>query len=114
MPVTIDLNQSFALGIYHIDVKWIKTRESVEPSEIIKLLKQDKNELNKALGISTAILENENEKESDSENNLSTRGSDSASADTERSDTEENEFFYRPLKKTTRNKGKIYFRAKNC
>ena len=45
MLVTYLLKPEFRMN--HIDVKWIKTRDSVEPNEIIKLLKQDKAAFNK-------------------------------------------------------------------
>ena len=45
MLVTYLLKPEFRM--YHIDLKWIKTRDSLEPNEIIKLLKQDKAVFNK-------------------------------------------------------------------
>ena len=45
MLVTYLLKPEFRM--YHIDLKWIKTRDSLEPNEIIKLLKKDKAAFNK-------------------------------------------------------------------
>ena len=96
--------------MYHIDVKWIKTRDSVEPNEIIKLLKQDKTAFNKVLA--AVVTDSNNESvDSETERDLSLRGSDTASGfDKNSTDmAEEDDEEYRPIKKTHRNKGLLSF-----